>query len=171
MNLCLLSVADNTSLTPETPATHVSTKENGRLFSGKQDNGKKKDLKIPTMSDSQSNIHLQHPSIRNCNINFTLTPKVSAYAVFLFICLFFRWLGFELRGCSITLAIPPVHFAPHILEMEVSQTIFPGWPQTLILLISASQVAKDYRYNQRPLFQTAFRHIFLIMNRQPLITW
>jgi hypothetical protein len=32
---------------------------------------------------------------------------------------------------------PPVHFALVILEMEVSQTICPGWPGTAIL-ISAS---------------------------------
>jgi hypothetical protein len=37
---------------------------------------------------------------------------------------------------------PPVHFALVILEMGVSQTICPGWPQTLILQISASQVVR-----------------------------
>jgi hypothetical protein len=35
-----------------------------------------------------------------------------------------------------------VHFAVVILEMEFSQTVCPGWPQTTLLLISASQVAR-----------------------------
>jgi hypothetical protein len=56
-------------------------------------------------------------------------------------------LGFELRAShlqsssSTTWAMPPVHFVLVILEMGVSQTICSGWPQTLILLISVSQVA------------------------------
>jgi hypothetical protein len=36
----------------------------------------------------------------------------------------------------------PVHFALVILEMEVSQTSFPGWPQTTIPLISASHIPR-----------------------------
>jgi hypothetical protein len=39
-------------------------------------------------------------------------------------------------------ATPPVHFVLVILEMKVSQTLCPGWPQTSILPISASQVAR-----------------------------
>jgi hypothetical protein len=56
-------------------------------------------------------------------------------------------LGFELRASclqsrySTTWATTPVHFALVILEMGVSQTISLGWSQTMILLISASQVA------------------------------
>jgi hypothetical protein len=38
--------------------------------------------------------------------------------------------------------MPPVHFVLVILEMEVSQTICPGWPQASIFPISASQVAR-----------------------------
>jgi hypothetical protein len=36
----------------------------------------------------------------------------------------------------------PVHFALFILEMGVSQTICPGWPQIVNLPISAFQVAR-----------------------------
>jgi hypothetical protein len=62
----------------------------------------------------------------------------------------FFWvvLEFELRAlylqsrCSNTRAILPVHFAVVILEMGVSGTIFSGCWQTVILLISASQVAR-----------------------------
>jgi hypothetical protein len=37
--------------------------------------------------------------------------------------------------------MPPAHFAL-VLEMGVSQIICLGWPQTLILLFLASQVAR-----------------------------
>jgi hypothetical protein len=57
-------------------------------------------------------------------------------------------LGFKLRASglqskhSIAQATPPVHFALVILEMGVSRTICPNWPQTAILPISNSQVAR-----------------------------
>jgi hypothetical protein len=57
-------------------------------------------------------------------------------------------LGFELRAlhlqsrCSTAWATPPVHFALVILEMGVPWTICPGWPWTVILPISTSQVAR-----------------------------
>jgi hypothetical protein len=41
-----------------------------------------------------------------------------------------------------TWATFPVHFAPVILKMGISWTICPGWPWTMILLISASQVVR-----------------------------
>jgi hypothetical protein len=40
------------------------------------------------------------------------------------------------------LSISPIHFSLVILEMGVSWTICPIWPQTLILPMSASQVAR-----------------------------
>jgi hypothetical protein len=43
---------------------------------------------------------------------------------------------------STTLATSLVHFAMLILETVSTQTICLGWPQTLILPISASQVAR-----------------------------
>jgi hypothetical protein len=52
-------------------------------------------------------------------------------------------LGFELwalclqRRHSITWATPPVYFAQAILEMGVLRTICQGWPQTVILPMSA----------------------------------
>jgi hypothetical protein len=56
-------------------------------------------------------------------------------------------MGFELRALSLQSrstiwATPPVHFALVILEMGVLQTICLDWPWTVILLISASQVAR-----------------------------
>jgi hypothetical protein len=57
-------------------------------------------------------------------------------------------LGFELTAshlqswCSTTQDIPPIHFALVILEMDSTQTICLGQPLTVILLISASQVAR-----------------------------
>jgi hypothetical protein len=68
--------------------------------------------------------------------------------VFYFTSIFFLLgLGFELRAsllqsrCSTTGITPLIHFAL-ILEMGVLRTICPGWPRTLILLISASQVTR-----------------------------
>jgi hypothetical protein len=58
-------------------------------------------------------------------------------------------LGFQFRVSSlqgryfIPQATPPVPFALVILEMEDSQTIFLGWPQTTILLIAASREARS----------------------------
>jgi hypothetical protein len=53
-------------------------------------------------------------------------------------------------------ATPPVCFALVILEMGVSHTICPGWPWTLILLISASQVPRtvglSHGHPAQPLF-------------------
>jgi hypothetical protein len=46
------------------------------------------------------------------------------------------------KQCSTTWDIPPVHFALVILGDGVSWTICLGWPQILILPISASQVAR-----------------------------
>jgi hypothetical protein len=43
---------------------------------------------------------------------------------------------------STTLSTPPDHFVLVSLEMGASQTIHPDWPQTVILPISASQVAR-----------------------------
>jgi hypothetical protein len=67
---------------------------------------------------------------------------------FFFFFFFLVRLGFELRAFCLqsryctTWAIPPVHFALFILEMGVFQTICLSWPLTVILLISASQVAR-----------------------------
>jgi hypothetical protein len=66
---------------------------------------------------------------------------------FCFCFCFFWWdwgLNSGLHACkAYTLSLEPhtlpVHFALVILEMGVSQTICLGWPQTCILLISASQ--------------------------------
>jgi hypothetical protein len=63
---------------------------------------------------------------------------------------FFFWWGwnFELRALclqsshSYPWATPSVHFALVILEDGVSWTICPYWPLTMILQISASQVAR-----------------------------
>jgi hypothetical protein len=38
--------------------------------------------------------------------------------------------------------MPPVHFALVILDIGVSKTISLGWPQTVILQISTSQIAR-----------------------------
>jgi hypothetical protein len=46
-----------------------------------------------------------------------------------------------LRTCKAE-ATCPVHFALAILVMGVSQTIYPGCPQMVILWISVSQVAR-----------------------------
>jgi hypothetical protein len=56
--------------------------------------------------------------------------------------------GFELRALGMqnmysnAWATTPVHFDLVILEIGVSQTIYLGWPWTVILPISASQVAR-----------------------------
>jgi hypothetical protein len=58
-------------------------------------------------------------------------------------------LEFELRvshvqsRCSATLATPPVQFTLLIFFGDrVSRTVSPGWPQTMILLISASELLR-----------------------------
>jgi hypothetical protein len=61
---------------------------------------------------------------------------------------FLMGLGFEIRDwclqsrCFTTWATPPVHFGLVILELGVSWTVCLSDPQTLILPISASQVAR-----------------------------
>jgi hypothetical protein len=64
-----------------------------------------------------------------------------------FILLFFFLVDWSLNSdlCfqsrpSATWTTPPVHFALIILETRVLWTVYPCWPQTVILLISASQV-------------------------------
>jgi hypothetical protein len=52
---------------------------------------------------------------------------------------------------STSLVTPPVHFALVILEMGVSLTICPAWPQTVILPISASHVARISGVNNQHL--------------------
>jgi hypothetical protein len=88
----------------------------------------------------------------NCNLPDLCLPSsrdyrcellipASTYVSFFF---FLVGLGFEFRAlhlqsrCSIAWAMPPVHFALVILEMGVFQTVYPSWPQALILPISAS---------------------------------
>jgi hypothetical protein len=52
-------------------------------------------------------------------------------------------LGFELRAlCLQNRHHTSVHFALFILEMGVLKLISPGYPQTMILEISASQVPR-----------------------------
>jgi hypothetical protein len=57
-------------------------------------------------------------------------------------------LGFELKAsclqsrCSAGWSIPLVHFCSGYFGDGISWTIFSDWPQTAILSISASQVAK-----------------------------
>jgi hypothetical protein len=46
------------------------------------------------------------------------------------------------RRCSNAWAKPPVHLLWLFWRWGASQTICPGWPQTEILLISASQIAR-----------------------------
>jgi hypothetical protein len=63
---------------------------------------------------------------------------------------FFFWWDWGLNSgfcflqssCSTTCAMPPVHFSLFIFRDEDSQTIWPGWPQTWILLNSASQASR-----------------------------
>jgi hypothetical protein len=70
------------------------------------------------------------------------------YILCMFDFFLFFWWAFELRAShlqsshSTAWATPPAHFTLDILEMGVSQTICPGWPQTMILLISAFQEAR-----------------------------
>jgi hypothetical protein len=69
------------------------------------------------------------------------------YRRMLLLLLFFKvGLGFELRAlqsrCSTAWTTPSVHFPLVNLKTDVSQTLCSGWPQTAILLISASQVAR-----------------------------
>jgi hypothetical protein len=84
------------------------------------------------------------------------------YFVFFFFCL---GLGFELRAsqlqsrCSTAGATPPVRFALVILEMRVSRTICLSWPRTIILPISASQVARITGVSHQ-LLVTCFYFIF-----------
>jgi hypothetical protein len=59
-------------------------------------------------------------------------------------------------GCSITWATPPVHFALVILEMRVLWTICLGWPQTVIFLNTASQVARISAMSSQCLVGWAF---------------
>jgi hypothetical protein len=65
-----------------------------------------------------------------------------------FMCLFFVGVGFELRAsclqsrCSMAWVIPAAHFALIILEMGVLWTICLDRPQTTVLLMSASWVAR-----------------------------
>jgi hypothetical protein len=56
---------------------------------------------------------------------------------------------------------PPVHFALVILEM-VSCELCPGWLWTVILLISASQVARITGVNHWPLVSQIFFHLFIL---------
>jgi hypothetical protein len=60
--------------------------------------------------------------------------------IFIFIYLFFFCgTGFELK--TYTLHLEPLHqlfFCNFFFQARVSKTICPGWPQTTILLISAS---------------------------------
>jgi hypothetical protein len=73
-----------------------------------------------------------------------------------FISFFFFLIGlrFEHRASglqsrsSTAWATPAVHFALVILEMGVLWNIFLSWPRNTILLISASQVDKNYRCEQ-----------------------
>jgi hypothetical protein len=55
-------------------------------------------------------------------------------------------LNLELYSCKAGTLLPEPYIESIltlvILEMRVSQMIHPGWPQTTILLISASQVAR-----------------------------
>jgi hypothetical protein len=46
-----------------------------------------------------------------------------------------------LQGRHSTSATPPVHFALVMLKVEFQELFCPGWLQTAVLLISASQVA------------------------------
>jgi hypothetical protein len=61
---------------------------------------------------------------------------------------FFAVLGFKLRAscllgrCSTTRITPSVLFCAGYFQDRVSQTLCPGWPRTVILLIFASWVAR-----------------------------
>jgi hypothetical protein len=85
--------------------------------------------------------------LRTCGWLHSHTAVRAAFFSLSF-CFCFEGLGFELRAsrlqsrCCTTWATPPVHFALVLLEMGVSWTIFLGWPQTEILPILASQVAR-----------------------------
>jgi hypothetical protein len=50
-------------------------------------------------------------------------------------------LEFELR-CSTTWTTPPDHFCSGYFGDGILWTVSPGWPQTAILPISASQIAR-----------------------------
>jgi hypothetical protein len=58
--------------------------------------------------------------------------------------------AFSLTKEVLTWATPAVHFVLIILQMQVSWTICPGWPQTVILQISVSQVARIIGMSHQP---------------------
>jgi hypothetical protein len=78
-------------------------------------------------------------------------------------------LGFELRDShlpsrySLVSTTPPVHFALVTLEMGLSQSITPGYPWTVILPISASQVARITGVNHWS--TVSFLLFFFLTNR------
>jgi hypothetical protein len=83
---------------------------------------------------------------------------------------------------SITWNTPPAYFALVILEMGVSQTICPDWPQTKILPILASQVAKVTGMNhQHPAItqfenwenpqQTLFNSVSKVLRTFSVLSW
>jgi hypothetical protein len=104
-------------------------------------------------------------------LSFVLEALCSRWAFLVSIFyLFFGGTGVSTQGFMHTTswAKPSVHFALVILEMRVSQTLYSGWPWTMSLSTSASQVAMITSMNhQHPpwfpyfiwfLFSAAFPH-------------
>jgi hypothetical protein len=69
-------------------------------------------------------------------------PSAGCFFCFVLFFLEDQGLNSELHACKAGAGhTPSVHLALVILE-QVSRTVHPGWPRTVIFLISASQVAR-----------------------------